>query len=708
MKLINFSSFAILTLILSLTSATQSQNFWQTTDNISGGKITSIEKISSNILIAGSYRGGLFRSTNNGDSWYSISNFVDNLSVYAVKKNNVEIIFVGTSRSIYVSTDQGINWTLSNNGLPFYSYAQDFAFDDSGNVYTAFSSKGIYKSSDNGNSWFEINYGLSSPMYIRKIEFTANKQLIASDYYNGIFRSTDYGASWSSSNNGYNPAYPAEALNSNSSGEIFMATWGEGAYRSTDDGNSWHLINGDLTGTLYFSDIAVNNSGSLFITSFNTLNNSTNSGTNWTQILSEPYSGIFHCILIDVAGNLWIGAEHGGIYKSTDWGGSWTNYTNGLSSTVIGSLLADNLGDLFTAAYGKGVYRSTDNGTNWMKMNILNADYDNSIVCIDLIPTGGLIAFATFGGIFKTNDLINWIPFGTGLPGYSTTVLCATNDYFFAGTNDGKIYRSPSTTANWVDITDTLSTSFIHKIGVKSNGDVYLLSDLGIYKSTNNGSSWLNLNNGIPVTYYFSLAFHPNGDVIVGGSGVYRSIDGGNSWTTSSTGLGNSGGLSLAIHPNGSIFVGTYNSVYRSNDLGNTWSYPGMGMDNVKITSLAFGQSDILFSGTDGWGIYKSLVPVTSINNNETGLVRNFQLNQNYPNPFNPVTKISWQTPQAGLQTLRIFDLLGNEVATLFDEFKPAGSYEVDFDGSGLSSGLYIYILNSGNYFSSRKMILLK
>ena len=85
-----------------------------------------------------------------------------------------------------------------------------------------------------------------------------------------------------------------------------------------------------------------------------------------------------------------------------------------------------------------------------------------------------------------------------------------------------------------------------------------------------------------------------------------------------------------------------------------------------------------------------------------------FSLEQNFPNPFNPSTKISWQSPISSWQTLKVYDILGNKVATLVDEYKPAGKYEAEFKASDLSSGLYIYILNAGNYFSSRKMLLLK
>jgi hypothetical protein len=99
--------------------------------------------------------------------------------------------------------------------------------------------------------------------------------------------------------------------------------------------------------------------------------------------------------------------------------------------------------------------------------------------------------------------------------------------------------------------------------------------------------------------------------------------------------------------------------------------------------------------------------------------IYNFELNQNYPNPFNPSTKISWQSPIGSWQTLKVYDVLGNEVATLVNEFRPAGSYEVEFNlpagrqGPASSikhpaSGIYFYQLKAGDYLETKKMILLK
>lgn len=85
-----------------------------------------------------------------------------------------------------------------------------------------------------------------------------------------------------------------------------------------------------------------------------------------------------------------------------------------------------------------------------------------------------------------------------------------------------------------------------------------------------------------------------------------------------------------------------------------------------------------------------------------------FKLNQNFPNPFNPTTKISYSIPQESFISLKIYDVLGNEIQTLIDEEKSAGNYIVEFDGTGLSNGIYFYKLRSGDFIGTKKMILLK
>jgi hypothetical protein len=116
---------------------------------------------------------------------------------------------------------------------------------------------------------------------------------------------------------------------------------------------------------------------------------------------------------------------------------------------------------------------------------------------------------------------------------------------------------------------------------------------------------------------------------------------------------------------------------------------------------------------TDGQFEYSKVIEVNAGN-----IPDGFVLEQNYPNPFNPTTIISWQSPVGSWQTLMIFDILGNEVATLVDEYRPAGRHEIEFSAKGgsasggnafsLPSGIYFYRLATENKVQSRKMLLLK
>ena len=101
-----------------------------------------------------------------------------------------------------------------------------------------------------------------------------------------------------------------------------------------------------------------------------------------------------------------------------------------------------------------------------------------------------------------------------------------------------------------------------------------------------------------------------------------------------------------------------------------------------------------------------SMDMVSDVENEFQPLV--FQLEQNYPNPFNPSTKISYSIPQQGNVTLKVYDLLGNEVATFVNEEREAGSYEIEFNAINLSSGIYFYKLSAGSFVETKKMILLR
>jgi hypothetical protein len=146
--------------------------------------------------------------------------------------------------------------------------------------------------------------------------------------------------------------------------------------------------------------------------------------------------------------------------------------------------------------------------------------------------------------------------------------------------------------------------------------------------------------------------------------------------------------------------------VFLSTDNGTSWTNVSTGMTNPYVTALAVNGTD-LFAGTESMWRRPLSEMITSVDIEPTQPTE-FILEQNYPNPFNPSTVISYQLPVSSDIVLKVFDVLGNEIATLIDEYKPAGKYEVEFSSSTLPSGVYFYQMRASEYVQTRKMILIK
>ncbi|OGV00551.1 MAG: hypothetical protein A3J84_00250 [Ignavibacteria bacterium RIFOXYA2_FULL_37_17] len=137
-----------------------------------------------------------------------------------------------------------------------------------------------------------------------------------------------------------------------------------------------------------------------------------------------------------------------------------------------------------------------------------------------------------------------------------------------------------------------------------------------------------------------------------------------------------------------------------------TLNFDAMGkvVINSGVALTCDGYLEVLYSNFE----------VVNINNPATGIKQedeiptDYVLNQNYPNPFNPVTTISYKVPGNVRTTLKVFDLLGNEIATIVDEEQSRGNYKVNFNAANLTSGIYFYRLNAGNFSETKSMLLLK
>jgi len=211
----------------------------------------------------------------------------------------------------------------------------------------------------------------------------------------------------------------------------------------------------------------------------------------------------------------------------------------------------------------------------------------------------------------------------------------------------------------------------------------YVYNTNGIPIETKIGLSVLSSNN---INFY---GIHNNGDD--GGIGVYNGFSDSEKWTTLTNGLvkTSAGPYDISCV----IADGPYNI-----DAGQTIdvAFSIAAADNPELLTNAINQSRTKFNEI-----------ITNVET-EIDLPLSFSLSQNFPNPFNPTTSIKYSLPEQQFVSLKIFDILGREVATLVNENKPAGNYEVNFDASNLSSGVYFYQLRAGSFTETKKLILMK
>ncbi len=198
---------------------------------------------------------------------------------------------------------------------------------------------------------------------------------------------------------------------------------------------------------------------------------------------------------------------------------------------------------------------------------------------------------------------------------------------------------------------------------------------------------------------------------------ILRTTDGGTTWTSQTSVTKNHlEGVSFTDSNNGTV-VGQYGTILRTTDGGTTWTSQSSG-PTERLNAVSFIDSD---NGTVV-GQYGTILRTT---NGGVSFVKeeeieeiptDYTLSQNYPNPFNPSTSIQYAVSSRQFVSLKVYDLLGREIATIVNEEKPAGNYEVSFDAANLTSGIYLYKIQSGDpssgsgqsYTDVKKMILLR
>jgi photosystem II stability/assembly factor-like uncharacterized protein len=686
---------------------------WAQTNRPEGGIVQALCASGGN-LFAGT-RGGLYGSTDNGTSWGKVTTLIAPAGVYSLLVGGTNV-FVGTGDNPAVSSDGGNTWTVIENGLPGFSGIMSLAQIGTHLFVGTYIGVGVFVSTNNGGNWSQVSAGLPNKPVLSLAG--TGTDLYAGTDGAGVFLSTNEGVSWAAGSNGL----------TNSTVHTILAH-GTNLFAGTD--------------------------GGLFL--------STDNGTNWTATGLANYA--VHTLLVD--GSSLFAGTGGGVFLSTNDGRSWM--AMGLANYAVYTLLVN--GSSLFAGSGGGVFLSTDNGTSWKAANTGLTRTWSSAFAIDACDSSSAVICVAPPQTFQTSDGgSTWREMAVGAPAeglvHSSMV---DHTHIWVCTDHGRIYRTTDGGVSWaVQFYDTSKTKFFNYIkmfdlnnGV-AEGDGPPSARAIVLKTTDGGDHWTSVPNSLEgssgsiwqridfvnrdVGYFFVSGFGPQGLFKTTDGGVtwsetnyppfasgyppyaevirfyneriglaipekglvYRTVDGGASWklfTSPHTGSGND--IEFIPGNPAKVWMTDYSKLYFSTDTGRTWSEKlstGGLRDIIFVNDKCgwlLGDKGILYRTTTGGlvGVVDRGVPVKP---------ERFSLEQNFPNPFNPTTTIAFSLSHPSYVTLKIFNLLGAEVATVVARELRAGSHRVDWNTADFPSGVYFYRVTAGALVETKKMVLVK
>ena len=707
----------------------------------------------SNIIYAGTgeansatdcYPGyGLLKSTDKGDTWNVIGlSEVLNIAAIKVHPLNSNIIYAAgmgyrsksVNRGIYKSTNAGLNWTKV--------------------LFVSDSTSAI----DIGIDYADVNI-VHAAMWQRIRPPTVSS---TGGLTSGLYRSSNGGANWTllGTTNGLPaPSATTGRININVSPQntsiihaIYKTTNGNnisGVYKSTNKGLNWTTLgmNGlESSGFDWYIGVietAPNNPGVLYVGSIDMFR-TTNNGTSWTN-LTNAYSGTFdqqhpdqHAFWINPLNSQYIiNGNDGGIFISTNAGTNWSKrYDLPITQYYAGCIDFLNPAKKYGGTQDNGSHGSVNPGpAGW---EVLYGG-DGFHCAVDYTNSNVIYMESQNGGIGRSDDGGNNFDYiGDGLDlartnwssPYMLDIQTSTTVYF----GSYKLHKSTNKGNNWTIISPDLTKGQNGRLGTltcmsnavlpSTQRVIYTGADDGrVMVTTNSGTNWTDISAGLPVRYVTDVVVdkrNPNvAYVTLSGfnmdernTHVFRTTNYGANWVNITGNLLNVPANSLIIDYNkdSTLFVGTDAGVYYTTRLGASWVQLGTGLPNSPVFDLIYHQASFkLIAATHGRSMFEvdiSNLP-SGINNNTT-TANDFILKQNYPNPFNPETNIAYELKQKAFVTLKVFDLSGKEVAVIVNGIKAPGSYNVKFSGADLSSGLYFYKLESGEFSEVKKMMLIK
>lgn len=376
----------------------------------------------------------------------------------------------------------------------------------------------------------------------------------------------------------------------------------------------------------------------------------------------------------------------------------WTQYSNGLGNINVTSLTSSG-NIIFAGTTQKGVCKSTNFGETWTQTPLNNRE-------VLSIASNNNYVYAGTGNYslyYSTNLGVSWTQYEFSISQRTVKSLAVNDNIVLAGLRDHGVYRSTNYGISW-SIT-SLNSLNIYSLSIKPSYIFAGTENLGIFRSTNNGLNWnqTTLNN-LRVN---SIAADSN-NIFAGtaGFGIFKSTNNGLNWQQT---VMNSEWIDALLLYNNNILAGDNNNFYISLNNGLTWNTKNDGLPIVAGIQTISINNGFVFIGTFSNGVYRRpLNEIIGIQLVSSAVPEDFRLEQNFPNPFNPTTNINFRIPLAGLTSIRIFNMLGRLIQTLFEEQLSPGSYKTEWNASQISSGIYIYRLESSSFSQSRKMILLK
>ena len=492
----------------------------------------------------------------------------------------------------------------------------------------------------------------------------------------------------------------------------------------------------DAPGNVYVTGFCV---GSSSTRDYATIKYNSNGDTLWVRKYNGPGNNedVANSIAVDDSGNVYVTGLSDDVgtfsvfatikYNSngdTLWVRRYNGPGNG--SNDASALAVDGSGNVHVTGYSYGSGTSKDyatvkynsNGdTLWVRRynGPGNSDDDATSFAVD-----------GSGNVYVTGSSYGS---GTSYYDYATIKYNSNGDTLWV-----RRYSGPE---NGLDNASSLA--------VDGSGNVYVTglsygvgtsSDYATIKYNSNGDTlWVRRYNGPGNSYdkATSLAVDGSGNVYVTGlsdgldtSSVFATIkynsNGDTLWVRKYNGpeSGGNGASFLAVDSSGNVYI-TCNSdgivTVKYSSTGNEeWAshygtdYPRFpyGIRVDKTGNVYVGGNTMISRSTSFYTTIKYVQTPTAVEERSTSVPSNFSLEQNYPNPFNPTTTISYQLPISSKVTLRIYDLLGREVATLVNQEESAGWKEVEWDASSIASGIYFYKLQANNFIETKKMLIIK